>query len=69
MAYNEKDLRSKAEAYLAAEQNDVFKAEVEAELAAQDWEALFDRFYTSFAFGTAGMRGIIGGGTDRKSVV
>lgn len=50
MAYNEKDLRSKAEAYLAAEQNDVFKAEVEAELAAQDWEALFDRFYTSFAF-------------------
>ena len=32
MAYNEKDLRSKAEAYLAAERNDVFKAEVEAEL-------------------------------------
>ena len=67
MAYNEKDLRSKAEAYLAAEQNDVFKAEVEAELAAQDWEALFDRFYTSFAFGTAGMRGIIGGGTNRMN--
>ena len=67
MAYNEKDLRSKAEAYLAAEQNDVFKAEVEAELAAQDWEALFDRFYTSLAFGTAGMRGIIGGGTNRMN--
>ena len=67
MAYNEKDLRSKAEAYLAAEQNDVFKAEVEAELAAQGWEALFDRFYTSFAFGTAGMRGIIGGGTNRMN--
>ncbi len=67
MAYNEKDLRSKAEAYLAAEQNDVFKAEVEAELSAQDWEALFDRFYTSLAFGTAGMRGIIGGGTNRMN--
>ncbi len=67
MAYNEKDLRSKAEAYLAAEQNDCFKAEVQAELEAQNWEALFDRFYTSLAFGTAGMRGIIGGGTNRMN--
>ncbi len=67
MAFNEKDLRRKAEAYLAAEQNDAFKAEVESELAAQDWEALFDRFYTSLTFGTAGMRGIIGGGTNRMN--
>ena len=43
MAYNEKDLRSKAQAYLAAERNDLFKAEVERELASEDWEALFDR--------------------------
>lgn len=67
MAYNEKDLRSKAQAYLAAEQNDLFKAEVERELASEDWEALFDRFYTSLSFGTAGMRGIIGGGTNRMN--
>jgi phosphoglucomutase len=67
MAYNEKDLRSKAQAYLAAERNDLFKAEVERELASEDWEALFDRFYTSLSFGTAGMRGIIGGGTNRMN--
>jgi len=67
MAYNEKDLRSKAQAYLAAEQNDLFKAEVERELASEAWEALFDRFYTSLSFGTAGMRGIIGGGTNRMN--
>lgn len=67
MAYNEKDLKSKAEAYLASEQNDLFKAEVKAELAEQNWEALFDRFYTSLSFGTAGMRGIIGGGTNRMN--
>lgn len=67
MAYNEKDLRSKAEAYLKAEREPVFRTEVEAELARGDWEALFDRFYTSLSFGTAGMRGIIGGGTNRMN--
>lgn len=67
MAYNEKDLRKKAEAYLAAEQNEIFKADVESDLASENWESLYDRFYTSLAFGTAGMRGIIGGGTNRMN--
>ncbi|NCC89988.1 MAG: phospho-sugar mutase, partial [Spirochaetia bacterium] len=67
MAYNEKDLRSKAEAYLKAEREPVFRTEVEEELARGDWEALFDRFYTSLSFGTAGMRGVIGGGTNRMN--
>ena len=28
---------------------------------------LYDRFYTALAFGTAGMRGVIGGGTNRMN--
>ncbi|MGH0052542.1 MAG: phospho-sugar mutase [Sphaerochaetaceae bacterium] len=65
MAYNEKDLRSKANAYLQAEDQDVFRDEVERELAQGDWATLYEQFYTSLSFGTAGMRGIIGGGTNR----
>lgn len=36
------------------------------ELAAvkNDDEAIFDRFYTSLKFGTAGLRGVIGAGTN-----
>jgi phosphoglucomutase len=65
MAYNEKELRSKAEAYIKAENDPFFKKEVEEVLAAKNWENLFDRFYTTLAFGTAGMRGVLGGGTNR----
>jgi phosphoglucomutase len=50
MAYNEKDLRSKAEAYLQAEDQQVFREAVEQELAGGNWEALYDRFYTSLSF-------------------
>ncbi len=67
MALNEKDLRGKAEAYIRSEQQEVFRKEVEAELESANWEALYDRFYTSLAFGTAGMRGVIGGGTNRMN--
>ncbi len=67
MAYNEKDLRSKAEAYLEAEDQQVFRSDIEEELAQGSWEALYERFYTSLAFGTAGMRGILGGGTNRMN--
>lgn len=67
MAYNEKDLRNKADSYLRAERQEVFSKEVEADLSQSNWESLYDRFYTSLAFGTAGMRGIIGGGTNRMN--
>ena len=67
MAYNEKDLRIKAETYIHAEHELVFRKEVEDDLSASSWESLSDRFYTNLAFGTAGMRGIIGGGTNRMN--
>jgi phosphoglucomutase len=65
MAYNEKELKSKAEAYSKAENDPVFKKEVENALEEKDWANLSDRFYTTLAFGTAGMRGVLGGGTNR----
>ncbi len=33
-----------------------------------DDEAIFDRFYTSLQFGTAGLRGVIGAGTNRMNI-
>lgn len=42
--------------------------EAELELAAKDEETLQDSFYKEMEFGTAGMRGIIGMGTNRMNV-
>lgn len=60
-----KDVLAKAEVYLAGEKNEAFRNEVEEAIRTEDWESLYDRFYTALAFGTAGMRGVIGGGTNR----
>jgi Phosphomannomutase len=54
-----------ARLYLASEKDEKFADEVAKAIEMEDWENLYDRFYTQLAFGTAGMRGIIGGGTNR----
>lgn len=59
------DIRAKAENYVESEKEDFFRNEVIALLDKGDDEALYDAFYTTLAFGTAGMRGVIGGGTNR----
>ena len=59
------DILVQARQYIEAETNSVFRDEVEAAIEMEYWEGLNDRFYTSLAFGTAGMRGVIGGGTNR----
>lgn len=41
--------------------------EVDALLAKEDWKELDDRFGTSLEFGTAGLRGTLGGGTNRMN--
>ena len=56
---------AKAGEYTASETDGFFRSQVEDLLEKKDWEALYDAFYTSLAFGTAGMRGVIGGGTNR----
>ena len=35
---------------------------------AQDPEAVSDRFYRDLAFGTGGLRGVIGAGTNRMNI-
>ncbi len=56
---------SKARAYVDAEKNELFRKEISALLEANDMEALNERFYSDLAFGTGGLRGIIGGGSNR----
>lgn len=45
-------------------------AELSAELQAikNDNDAIFDRFYRDLSFGTAGLRGVIGAGTNRMNI-
>ncbi len=43
------------------------KAEVKALLEAEDKTALVDAFYQSLEFGTGGLRGIMGAGTNRMN--
>lgn len=59
------DVLSFARDYISYETNPIFKDEVEKAIEMEDWDGLYDRFYTSLSFGTAGMRGVIGGGTNR----
>ena len=56
---------STANEYIQQEQNDVFKQEVIDLVAKEDFTELEDRFYKSLEFGTGGLRGVIGGGTNR----
>ncbi len=45
-------------------------ADLQAELAAiaQDQNEIYERFYTELAFGTGGLRGILGAGTNRMNI-
>ncbi len=43
-------------------------AELSADLAGIDDEAIFDRFYRELDFGTAGLRGVLGAGTNRMNI-
>ncbi|NLZ77714.1 MAG: phospho-sugar mutase [Spirochaetales bacterium] len=67
MRYNEKDLRQKATLYLEVETEEAFRTEVENELENGRWAELYERFYTTLSFGTAGIRGLLGGGTNRMN--
>ena len=59
------EVLDKAKRYVESETDDNFRTEVGKLLMKKDKEELYERFYTSLAFGTAGMRGVIGGGTNR----
>lgn len=54
-----------ARTYIESEKNPFFAQQVVNALDERAFDQLYDRFYTTLSFGTAGMRGIIGGGTNR----
>lgn len=61
------EIIKRAQAYIAEEKDARFKSEVESLLAKEDFAELEDRFYQSLEFGTGGLRGIMGGGTNRMN--
>ena len=61
-------LRSRIEAWLAEDPDPQTRDEVQALLNSGSWANLTDRFDGRLAFGTAGLRGVIGGGTNRMNL-
>lgn len=64
---NREELTERATRYIEAERDPSFADGVRELLASQDWDELEDRFYTDLAFGTGGLRGVIGGGFNRMN--
>ena len=62
-----KTILAYAKQYIAEETDSSFIQEVESLIAKNDEKELFDRFYRQLEFGTGGLRGIIGGGTNRMN--
>jgi phosphoglucomutase len=61
------EILTRAEAYISEEKDDTFRKEVQDLIKNEDFIELEDRFYQSLEFGTGGLRGIIGGGTNRMN--
>ncbi len=62
-----KDCTAKAQAWLGDGFDEETKAEVRAMLEAEDKTPLIDAFYQNLEFGTGGLRGIMGAGTNRMN--
>ena len=65
MDYNE--ILQRAEDYIAQEQDAGFRQEVQQLIDSDNRAELEDRFYQSLEFGTGGLRGVIGGGSNRMN--
>lgn len=63
------EILSRAKNYIAAEKDERFRKEVEQLVAKEDIKELEDRFYQTLEFGTGGLRGIMGGGTNRMNTL
>lgn len=63
------EILKRANAYLEAEKDERFSSEIRDLIAKEDYAELEDRFYQSLEFGTGGLRGIMGGGTNRMNTL
>ena len=61
------DIRKKAQTWLGKEFNEETRKEVK-NLLDNDEKKLFDAFYQDLEFGTGGLRGIMGAGTNRMNI-
>jgi phosphoglucomutase len=61
------DIRKKAESWLGKEFNEETRNEVR-EMLDKDEKKLIDAFYQDLEFGTGGLRGIMGAGTNRMNI-
>lgn len=66
---NAEEIKKRAEVYIRQEKDADFRSEVEELLKKGDMNELTERFYQSLEFGTGGLRGIIGGGTNRMNTL
>lgn len=63
------EILQKAAEYIAEEKDARFRMEVESLVKNEDYKELEDRFYQTLEFGTGGLRGIMGGGTNRMNTL
>ena len=63
------EILKRAKAYIAEEKDERFSKKVEELIAKEDYKELEDRFYQTLEFGTGGLRGIMGGGTNRMNTL
>jgi phosphoglucomutase len=64
---NTDKIRKKAESWLSNEYNEATRKEV-SEMLENDEKKLIDAFYQDLEFGTGGLRGIMGAGTNRMNI-
>ena len=66
---DKEEILKRAKAYIEAEKDERFSNEVKELIAKEDYKELEDRFYQTLEFGTGGLRGIMGGGTNRMNTL
>lgn len=62
-----KEIEIRIDRYLEEEDNSVFSDEVKSLIEKGAEDELYERFYKDLEFGTAGLRGVVGGGTNRMN--
>ncbi len=63
------EILRRAKEYIAAEKDERFSREIQELIDKEDYAELEDRFYQTLEFGTGGLRGIMGGGTNRMNTL
>ena len=63
------EILKRAQEYIAAEKDERFSNEIKELIEKEDFAELEDCFYQTLEFGTGGLRGIMGGGTNRMNTL